>query len=183
MTKPSNVESIEKGTGRLWQEWAAFLEGIKARDLTHREIADKVYEKLGDSVENAGWWAQNITVAYEQHIGRRAPGQRSDGTFEPAVSRTFEGSTKEAMDAWLKYASGKPGFNGVKLADKVSMSHSANRHHWGSNLADGTRVNVDTDNYGKSEGKSGLTITHIRITSAEEAEKWKSYWRDTIKAL
>lgn len=82
MIQPVNADAITKGTAQSWKEWLAFLEAINAHSMPHDEIARRVRE-TGDA---SGWWAQTIAVAYEQHIGRRVPGQASDGTFQ--VSRS-----------------------------------------------------------------------------------------------
>ena len=95
-TKPISTAAIEKGTARSWQDWLAFLEEIGADRLSHKEIAERV-AATGDA---SGWWSQSIAVAYEQRIGRRRPGQRSDGTYQASASRTIPGTRDEALVAW-----------------------------------------------------------------------------------
>jgi len=96
-TRPSSTAGIEKGTGRPWEDWLAFLEKIGAAGLSHKEIAERI-AATGDA---SGWWAQSITVAYEQHIGRRVAGQDNDGAFQVATARTFLGNMDAALDAWV----------------------------------------------------------------------------------
>ncbi len=112
MTKSSNIDAIEQKTSTSWEGWLDYLKSIDAENLPHKDIADHVRSKLASSLENAGWWAQSITVAYEQHIGRRNPGQRSDGSYEATASKTINGSMDDAMNAWLNLISGKKDFNG-----------------------------------------------------------------------
>lgn len=97
MVQPINTAAIESGTARNWREWLAFLDSIGAETLTHKEIAWRVHE-TGDA---SGWWAQSIAVAYEQHIGRRAPGQDGDGKFAVSVTRTVAGDMDRAFERWL----------------------------------------------------------------------------------
>src|SRR5690606_39188985 len=93
MTKPIATAAFAEKTGKSWQGWLDFLDGIGARDLSHTEIARAIVE----TGEASGWWAQGITVAYEQHIGRRQPGQRPNGGYEVSVSKTVSGSPEEAL--------------------------------------------------------------------------------------
>ena len=85
VTNP-RVRPVERATGRPWDEWLRFMDSIGAQELDHQQIALKVYAELDGTVERLGWWTQAVTVAYEQHIGRRVPGQRPDGTFHTSVS-------------------------------------------------------------------------------------------------
>jgi hypothetical protein len=85
MTRVMNIEGIEKATGKSQDKWIKFLERMRARDLSHTAIAQKVSEQEG--VTN--WWAQTIAVAYEQYIGRRRPGQTSgSGYFSAAIRQS-----------------------------------------------------------------------------------------------
>ncbi len=104
MTRAANIPAIEKSTNIAWTEWLLFLESIGAKNLSHKEIAQHVHNKLKASHENSGWWAQGITVAYEQHIGRRKPGQTNDGFFQVAVSKTLAGTIIGAADLPMDHA-------------------------------------------------------------------------------
>ena len=95
-TKPINTAAIEKGTGRSWEDWLAFLKSIDAEKLSHKEIAERV-AATGDAT---GWWSQSIAVAFEQSIGRRVPGQDNDGTFQVSATKTLPGTMDEALVAW-----------------------------------------------------------------------------------
>lgn len=137
MTKPSNISAIEKTTKQSWSEWLTYLEAIGAKDLTHKEIAQKVYDKLGD-----GWWAQSVTVAYEQHIGRRQPGQRNDGGYEISVSKTLTGNMDAALQEWLHLVAGKTEFSNVAISGEPKTSETEKWRHWRCTLSDGSRVNA-----------------------------------------
>ncbi|HUC20676.1 MAG TPA: hypothetical protein VMR98_04240 [Candidatus Polarisedimenticolaceae bacterium] len=43
MTHTIGTEAIKKGTGKSWQEWVRFFDGIEAGELSHKEIAQKAY--------------------------------------------------------------------------------------------------------------------------------------------
>ena len=58
------------------------------------------------------WWAQSITVRYEQARGMPLPGQQDDGTFSVAVSRSLRGEPLELLDLgvvrFASFAGGAP---------------------------------------------------------------------------
>lgn len=181
MTKPANIPAIEETTKITWSEWLKYLDGIKAKDLSHKEIANQVYEKLKGTVANASWWAQSVAVAYEQHIGRRKPGQRNDGTYEVSVAKTMTGSMDEAMQAWLKYFDNRTEFEGAAITKPPATSQTDKRSHWGCGLEDGSRVNVDVSP--KTNNKVLLSITHIKLSSQAQKDKWQAYWKTELQNL
>jgi hypothetical protein len=181
MTKTANVQAIEEATGRKWGDWILFMAKLGAERLPHSEIANRVYDELNGRLDNPGWWAQAVTVAYEQHIGRRAPGQRADGTYEFSLSRTLAGTMDEVFERWLRHVADRTDFNGVLIAKTPTTSQTATRRHWGCGLEGGARLSADVNP--KDAGKSILTVTHAKLPSAEEAERWKAYWRSELEAL
>lgn len=78
-------EALTRATGRAWADWYALLDAVGAAAWKHAAIAQWLHET--HAVD--GWWAQGITVGYEQARGLRAPGQMADGTFAVSVNRTF----------------------------------------------------------------------------------------------
>ena len=63
---------IRANTGRVWDEWFALLDAWGGVERPHPEIARWLNQEHGIP----GWWAQGVTVAYEQARGLRAPRQR-----------------------------------------------------------------------------------------------------------
>src|SRR6266511_537682 len=76
--------AILKQTGRTWAEWVRVLDGVRAAEKPHREIAQYV-----SSLGTPDWWSQTVTVGYERIRGLRDKGQRRDGAYEASKSRTF----------------------------------------------------------------------------------------------
>jgi hypothetical protein len=181
MTKPANIEAIEKTTEFTWDEWMQYLEKAGAKDMEHRQIADLAYKKLKDQLENAGWWSQSVAVAYEQEIGRRAPGQRSDGTYEFSVSKTMEGSLDDIMAKWLNIVAGQTEINGIAVVKAPTTTEGKNRRHWGCGLADGSRLNADV--WPAKTGKYGLFITHQKLKTQADADQWKAHWKACLQNL
>jgi hypothetical protein len=64
------AEAVKAKTGKVWADWFKLLDKAGARKLAHPEIATLLHEKHGLS----GWWAQMVTVGYEQAVlGRAKP--------------------------------------------------------------------------------------------------------------
>lgn len=99
---------LGSGTGRSAAEWFARLDAAGATRLSHAQIA----RLLVDEFELAPWWAQGITVRYEQERGLGVPGQQADGSFEVSVSRSLRGAPLDLLDLgvarFTAYAGGPP---------------------------------------------------------------------------
>ncbi|MBL8160019.1 hypothetical protein JNJ66_06205 [Candidatus Saccharibacteria bacterium] len=178
MTQPkaANIPAIEKATGKSWPEWLAFMEHIEAQQLTHKDIARAITAQgLAD-----GWWAQAVTVAYEQYVGRRQPGQQSTGDFAVSVSRTVEGSMDEVMERWAAIAGAMAEFNGILIAREPRRTATEKWRHWRCALADGTQTVVNTQDKPGGRGKAILTVTQEKLRGAEACETWRVYWKGFI---
>jgi hypothetical protein len=88
-------EAVREATGRDRAEWFALLDEAGAATWKHKDIATWL---VTDHRVDA-WWAQNVTVAFEQARGIRQAGQRQDGSFEASVSRTVALDPADALRA------------------------------------------------------------------------------------
>lgn len=115
-TSPATIEvlnkvtaaSVEKHTGRNWDQWIKILGEQGAKNLSHKEIVTLLGKK---SYKLTEWWRQIVTSAYEVHIGRRQEGRNQKGEFSVTVTRTvYFGADKlwkllespEGQAVWLK---------------------------------------------------------------------------------
>lgn len=172
-----NIEAIEKGIGVSWAEVEEYLAGIGAKELSHKDIAAALHESgLAD-----GWWAQTATVAYEQQIGRRQPGQDCDGEFQTSVSRTVTGSMDEARNKWVAVVGAAEEFSGIAVTRGPELSDTAKWRYWRCGLADGSRVSVHI--YEKPSGKSSVGVQHERLESTEQLDHWRAYWKAKLAEL
>ena len=94
-------DAVVRATGRSRTAWHDLLSTAGAHDWSHSRIAAWLVAEHGVD----GWWAQGITVGYEQHTGRRKPGQRADGTFEASASRRVPLTQQAALDAVIAIVS------------------------------------------------------------------------------
>lgn len=100
-------EAVSAATGRTWEQWFELLDREGAMSWSHQKIALWIDSESGVG----GWWAQGITIGYEQEHGLRIPGQRSDGTFGVSATKTAVGSPAELFDtvmSQLESAIGEP---------------------------------------------------------------------------
>lgn len=182
MTRPMNIDSFERATRRPWQEWVDALDRAGARDLPHPDIVSLVLADIDAStVTNAHWWAQGITIAYEQHIGRRIPGQRGDGTFAGTVSKTYPGSMDEALAAWRALVDGRGEFLGLAVEVEPSASATEKWRYWRCGLEDGSKVNVTIN--AASPDKARLAVEHSKLPSPEAAAESKAWWKTLLSGL
>jgi hypothetical protein len=177
MTRPADTDAITRATGLPWADWLAWLDTLDATSMTHRDIARRVAEERGVD----GWWAQTITVAYEQHIGRRAPGQSCTGDFSVGASRTVPFAMDGALALWVAWADRQPTFDGVALDGSPNIRETDKWRYWRCGLADGSRVNVNISQ--KAPAKSTIGVQHERLGDADAVARWRAFWRAALPQL
>ncbi|WP_062311833.1 hypothetical protein [Demequina rhizosphaerae] len=179
MSEPANADAIARATGRAWPAWVAAFEAAGGDALDHRALVAVARRDLGH-VDNPGWWAQMTTVAYEQHLGRRAPGQRQDGSYEASASRTHGGTLDEAMAAWRGIADEEACIGGMPFADPPTETATDAYRRWRVTLADGTRVRAQAS---LRSGRAVLTLTWSRLGSEEDRARARAALKDLLARL
>lgn len=178
MGENTKIESIERATNKTWNEWLVFMDSIGAKDLNHHEIATKVLEQLTATTESPSWWAQSVTVAYEQYIGRRLPGQQSDGTFQTSVSRSTKLGMKQLMDAWTHFAANDKGTRS-EIEGDVRVGGTKKRLSWRTKLKDHTSVIVVSEP--KLGGTASIVMQHTGSQTQELNNEAKAKWLSIIE--
>ena len=179
MTKPMNTDSIAKATNKSWDEWVKDLDERGARDMTHTDLAKQLYDELDGSIDNHGWWAQGITVAYEQHIGKRMPGQLANGLFELAVSKTINTDRKTCVQQTVSWFESPSEVNGQTML-KQRFSETPKRSNWRCDFADGSKFAATVEESGE---KSKLVLSHTAVPTKADADSWKVYWKQVADEL
>ena len=147
-------------------------------DVHGVDRCSRVEGELGTSVDNPAWWAQGITVAYEQQSGRRAPGQQADGTFQTSVSKTTGVTVQRAMDAWVEFAADDPTVAAL-VAGAAKLGGSEKRRTWRTKAADGSSVMFTSEV--RPNGKTAVLVNHMRLASQEENEAAKARWAAVLE--
>jgi len=156
------------------------MDGIDAKSLNHHEIATKVLEELDGKIDNLGWWAQAVTVAYEQYIDRRIPGQRPDGTFQTSVSKSTKLGMKALMDKWVDFAAGDKDVLDL-IAGDVRVSGTEKRITWRTKAADGSSITVISEP--KKNGSASIVAQHMGAQTNELNIEAKSKWASILERL
>jgi len=178
MTTDSRIKAVERATNRTWDEWLRYMEGIGAKNLSHHEIATKVLEELDGKIENIGWWAQSVTVAYEQYTGHRIPGQRPDGTFQTSVSKATKLGMKGLMDKWENFAAKDQAVLAVIAAD-ARVSGTEKRITWRTKARDGSEIRVTSEP--KKDGTASIIAVQMGLQTNELNIEAKSKWSSILQ--
>ncbi|MDG4781084.1 hypothetical protein O7614_15660 [Micromonospora sp. WMMD961] len=165
---------IRARTGRGWSEWFALLDAASASEWTHTRIA----HHLVTEHEVPGWWAQTVTVGYEQARGLRAPGQRRGGGFEASASRTVAVPAQRLYEAFADETTRACWLPDVEVRVRTATPPRIFRADWAGGA---TRIVVGVDVVGES--KARVSIVHEKLTGAEQAAELKAYWRERLAAL
>lgn len=179
MTKAIKYDdaALIKATGQSWKQWTAVFKKIKAKDLTHKEIA----AVLVRDYEVPGWWAQSLTVRFEQETGNRIPGERSDGTFQVSVSVAKDGDVDIVFNKWLNKFAAYSSFYKVKMIGQPITSITSKWRYWKIKLADKSKLNVNFAQ--RPDNKTLVQVNHEKLPGTKEIEKWRAYWKKELTAF
>ncbi|MFC7374119.1 hypothetical protein ACFQS2_08625 [Brachybacterium sp. GCM10030267] len=168
--------SIESGTGTPLATWVQRIEDAGGRDLDHAAIA-RLLPQRWDITE---WWAQGVTIAYEQLIGRRVVGQSCDGDFAASASRTVTGDPDAVRELWDDFMT--PVRREELGLEEPTLTDTATWRYWRAAVQDGTRVSVNiTRKDGAPENpRCTLGLEHKRLETAEARDAWKAVWKSVL---
>jgi hypothetical protein len=165
-------ETMRSKTGRGWDEWFALLDAWGATERSHGEAAAWLTAEHGVP----GWWAQSVTVGYEQARGMRQPGQVAGG-FSVSASRTIDVPLGRLFDAFVDEelrARWLP--QGLEI--RTATQGRSLRANW-----DGGRTRVNVGFAAKGDARSQAQLQHERLPDAETAERMKAFWRGRMDEL
>ena len=163
-------QALTDRTGRGWDAWFGLLDAHGA--TAHGEIAAHLRDAHGVD----GWWAQTITVAYEQDRGLREAHQQADG-FTVNTSRTIDADPADVHLAVVDDRRRRGWLPDAPLRLRTARPPKSARFDWG----DDARVNVFV--LAKSEGRSSIHVEHTRLESADDVEPTREYWRARLDDL
>ncbi|MEU6202676.1 DUF4287 domain-containing protein [Micromonospora musae] len=165
---------LRERTGRDWNEWFALLDAAEATTLTHTEIA----RWLVGTHEMPGWWAQTVTVGYEQARGLRAPGQGRDGTYTAGATRTVAVPVDRLFAAFADPTLRARWLPDVEVRLRTATAPRTFRADWAGGP---TRIVAGFEAIG--ETRSRVALQHEKLTGAEQATELKAYWRNRLGTL
>ena len=138
--------------------------------LDHNAIVKKALEFKAIS----GWWAQEVAVAYEQRIGRRKPGQTSDGLFSASVSRTLDGDIATLHQTWCDFASEMTMIDGQSFLQVPTTSVTPKRLYWRCKFEDKSAASVSME--AKSNAKVLVVLEHNKLSHEAQISEKKQAW-------
>jgi hypothetical protein len=172
--RPYSDEVVRANTGRGWDEWFALLDGWGAARRPHPEIARWLVEEHAVG----GWWAQGVTVAYEQARGLRDPGQRRGGLYEANASKTVAVPVERLYEAFADPALRERWLPDAAFEVRSARPGRSIRANWDDGS---TRLVVSFTAHG--EAKSQVALVHERIPDAATADKLRTWWRERVAVL
>lgn len=180
MTKSVNTDAIARVTGVEWRQWVAHLDERGGSGLDHTALAAVAERNLPQHMESRAWWSQGVAVAYEQEIGRRQPGQRADGTYAVAVSRTLPSTLDGSLATWMSLIDERASFAGRALADSPTTSSTDKWRRWRANLEGGRVIGAEV---GARGDKCVLTVTFSKMESSQEKDSARSFLKDLLAGI
>lgn len=180
-TKPALATSDDKiraRTGRGWEEWFDLLDEWGALERSHREIARWIADQL--DIAPLAWNAQAIADTYERARGLRVTGQHADG-FRASVTRTIAVPVAQLYESFVDPALRQAWLPEGPLRERTASAPTSARFDWGDGPG---RLHVTFTP--KGDGKAAITVSHIRLADATEADEARQRWRErltTLKAL
>jgi uncharacterized protein YndB with AHSA1/START domain len=173
IASPVESAATEAATGRTNERWFTLLDEWGAAERSHAEIA----RWLGGQPGVSSWWAQMLTVAYEQARGRRLPHERPDG-FRITASKTIAVPVADLFTAFTDQAQRARWLPDAPLQVRTATASRSARYDWAGGAS---RVNVGFT--AKSDTTSTIALSHERLPDAEAAEEMKRWWRARLTEL
>ena len=167
-------EVVRRHTGHALGHWFKLLDKWEAKDKTHTEIARWLSGEQGID----GWWAQHVTVAYEQARGMRAPGQRSDGTYSVTASKTVNVPLETLFEAFYDAEVRERWLGEFEFDIRTTRPGKSITARW-----EDTSTRLTVGFQAKGSSKSQVALAHERIADARQTDELKVFWRERMVLL
>ena len=171
---PYSDDVVRANTGRTWDEWFALLDAWGGAQRPHPEIARWLVEEHGVG----GWWAQGVTVGYEQARGLRDLGQRRGGLYEVNASKTVAVPVERLYQAFADPDLRERWLPGAAFEVRTARPGKSIRANWDDGS---TRLVIAFT--ARGQARSQVALTHERIPDAATADRLKPWWRERVADL
>lgn len=171
-------ETIQRETGRSWNEWVSAIDAGPGRGAGHTAIATWVR----DDQQIDAWWAQGVTVGYERITGLRLPGQMPDGTFTISRSRTLDLDLEAFRAALWDESDRAELFPGFTVTARSRPGTKAPRFALADG-EDGRALGVLQVSMDPVKDRTRIVMTHEKLPSLEAGETWQGFWAEWLTAL
>jgi hypothetical protein len=168
-------DAVTKATGKSWDQWCTLLDTAGAARRTHREIAQHLHEQHGVP----GWWAQMVTVGYEQARGRREAHETPTG-FSASCSRVIAAPLPDVYARFENARRRSAWLPGAPMTIRKATKDKSMRIMW----QDGGRAtSVEVNFYAKGDGKCQVALQHGKLAGARDVARLKRFWAERLDAL
>ncbi|MGW8888024.1 hypothetical protein [Streptomyces sp. NPDC055749] len=177
ITEKVSADVLRGSTGRDWDGWFAVLDAWDATRRTHTEIATHLRDEHGVD----GWYAQTVSVGYEQERGMREVGQSSTGDWNTSGSRTITASPQQVFDAFTDPAVRERWLPGAVLTERSRQPAKSLSADFGDATGDAGRLTLWLT--ALPDGRTRLGVGHEKLADAAAVAAYKAYWKERLAAL
>ena len=165
-------DKVREATGRGWDDWCDVIEAWDGRSKGHTAIA----RHLADAYDMNSWWAQGVTIGYERITGLRVLHQMTDGSFAASKSKTLDIDVTMLRELLIDDEARRDLIVGYDTVLRSKPTSKALRIGFEEGSA---LFSFDA----AANGRTRITVTQEKLTSAEAADRWRFYWTDWLDAL
>ena len=185
-------EACKASTGKTMAEWFAALEA-HGTGGGRRDVIQWLYDEMGRGKDT--WWATTVWVEWERQQGIV---NKKDGLGEGyniCSTKTISATPEQVYEAWTSASNSGWLGAGVAAEGGQFVDDGGNTGTW-VRLRPGKDVRVNWTSAGvetptmvdaafadKGGGKTGITVTHNRIQTREEADGLRAAWAAALDAL
>lgn len=179
-------EAVTRATGKGWAHWLAVLDAFDVKKNGHKAAAEHLHAEHGVGE----WWAQMVTVGYEQKRGLRQVRQKADG-FSASASRVIGASVATVMDAledrglaerWLPRGVVAHKVTRPPMKDGRPTKAGSARMTW----TDGTKtLSVWISDKSGKDGtvKTAVQVQHDKLPDARTCDAMRAMWSQRMDVL
>lgn len=178
--------AVARATGHGWDHWLAVLDAFDAKKNGHKAAVAHLHTEHGVGE----WWAQTVTVGYEQKRGLRQLRQKADG-FSASASRVIGASVAKVMDAFEDRGLAERWLPRGVVAHKVTRPPTSAGRPTKAGSArmtwtDGSKVLSVwiADKSGRDgAAKTAVQVQHDKLPDAEVCDTMRAMWSERLDAL
>jgi uncharacterized protein YndB with AHSA1/START domain len=169
--------AVRKATGKGWVDWFEILDEAGAKAMDHKAIVAILSEKHAAT----DWWAQTLTVGYEQARGLRQKNEKPDG-FEAGVSKTINAATAKLYKAWEDGTTRERWMGEHKVEVRVANADKNIRMTW---LVQGPDEGSSVEVYfwPKDANKCLVQVQQRKLADADAVQRVRAFWSVKLENL
>lgn len=174
ITEKLSGDVLSASTGKDWVGWFTLLDQWGATGRSHTEIARHLVEEHGVP----GWYAQSITVGYEQERGMREVGQSSAGDWQASANKTVNASAADVIDAFVDEDVRRRWLPEGEFTLRTHRPAKSVTADW-----DGGSSRISVYLTAKDEKKTQIGLGHTQLPDADAVAAYKVFWKERLTEL